>query len=93
MPAVCPPRRLLAAARVAQTVREAAAFGIKTGAPEIDGAAVHAHIAEVIAQIAPNDLQERFERLGCTVIRAPAQFIDAGHARGGWHAESARGAS
>ncbi len=73
-----PSKALLAAARVAQTVREAAAFGVKTGAPEIDGAAVHAHIARVIAQIAPNDSQERFEKLGCTVIRAPAQFTDPG---------------
>lgn len=72
-----PSKALLAAARVAQTVRESSAFGVKTAAPEIDGAAIHAHVAKVIAQIAPNDSQERFETLGCTVIRAPAQFTDA----------------
>ncbi|WP_460272542.1 dihydrolipoyl dehydrogenase family protein [Celeribacter sp. ULVN23_4] len=34
-----------------------------------------AHVRETIATIAPHDSQERFERLGCMVIRAEARFI------------------
>ncbi len=71
-----PSKALIAAGAVAQTMRTASAFGIAAASPAIDGAAVHAHIRDVIAQIAPNDSQERFEGLGCTVIRAPAQFVD-----------------
>jgi pyruvate/2-oxoglutarate dehydrogenase complex dihydrolipoamide dehydrogenase (E3) component len=36
----------------------------------------HNHVRNAIAQIAPHDSQERFEELGCTVIRQPAYFID-----------------
>lgn len=34
-----------------------------------------AHVHDVIAQIAPHDSQERFEGLGCTVLRDAARFI------------------
>ncbi len=71
-----PSKALIAAANRAQAMRDAAPFGI-TGEPRIDAAAVHAHVREIIAEIAPNDSQERFEKLGVTVIRAPARFIDA----------------
>ena len=71
-----PSKALLAAAAVAQTMRDAAPFGIAAASPQIDAAAVHAHLRQVIARIAPNDSQARFEGLGVTVIRAPAQFID-----------------
>jgi pyruvate/2-oxoglutarate dehydrogenase complex dihydrolipoamide dehydrogenase (E3) component len=71
-----PSKALLAAAAAAQGVREAAGFGVEADAPRIDGAAVHAHVADVISRIAPHDSQERFEKLGCTVIRAHARFID-----------------
>lgn len=71
-----PSKSLIAAAEVAQTMREARAFGIAPAEPKVDGAAVHAHVNNVIATIAPNDSQDRFEKLGATVIRAPAQFID-----------------
>ena len=71
-----PSKSLLAAAATAQTMRSAARFGIASVAPAIDGGAVHRHIREVIARIAPNDSQARFEGLGCTVIRARAQFVD-----------------
>ena len=72
-----PSKALLAAAAVAQSARTASAFGVSLGEPAIDGVAVHAHLRDAIAKIAPNDSQERFESLGCTVIRAPAQFLDA----------------
>ena len=36
----------------------------------------HRHVRDVIATIAPHDSQERFEGLGCTVLRSHARFID-----------------
>jgi len=71
-----PSKALLAAAAHAQTIREAPAFGIDAE-PRIDAARVHAHVREIIAEIAPNDSQARFEKLGVKVIRALAHFIDA----------------
>jgi pyruvate/2-oxoglutarate dehydrogenase complex dihydrolipoamide dehydrogenase (E3) component len=71
-----PSKALIAAARHAHCVSAAQAFGIATAKPRIDFAAVQAHVQGVIAAIAPNDSQERFEKLGVQVIRAPAQFTD-----------------
>lgn len=69
-----PSKSLLAAARRAQEMREAAAFGIAPVEPVIDFAAVVDHVREVIAAIAPHDSVERFEGLGVRVIRARARF-------------------
>lgn len=71
-----PSKSLLAAAAVAQTMRDAGPFGIAPMEPKVDGAAVHAHVNGVIAAIAPNDSQSRFEKLGVTVIRETAEFVD-----------------
>jgi pyruvate/2-oxoglutarate dehydrogenase complex dihydrolipoamide dehydrogenase (E3) component len=40
-----------------------------------DWATAHAHVKDAIATIAPHDSQERFEGLGCKVVRAHARFI------------------
>ena len=72
-----PSKSLLAAAAAAQAVRDAGRFGISAGEPAVDFAAVHAHVHEVIAGIAPNDSVERFEGLGVKVIRAHARFVSA----------------
>lgn len=69
-----PSKALLAAARAAEAQRKGFA-GIAPVAPQTDFAAVKDHVAAVIAQIAPVDSQERFEGLGCTVIRAFARFV------------------
>jgi len=37
---------------------------------------VHKHVQSTIAAIEPHDSQERFEGLGCTVIRSHAKIID-----------------
>src|SRR5262245_43228596 len=50
-----PSKSLLRCAHVAQTVREAAAFGIDVGSPNVDGERVHAYIKSRIASIAPHD--------------------------------------
>ncbi len=70
-----PSKALIAAAKAAQTVRNAAKFGIAASEPEIDFAAVKDYVAKVIADIAPNDSQERFEGLGVQVIREWGKFI------------------
>ncbi|OIP99583.1 MAG: dihydrolipoamide dehydrogenase [Zetaproteobacteria bacterium CG2_30_46_52] len=71
-----PSKALLAAGHTAQTMRDAAAFGIKASQPEVDWAAVHEHVHSVIHAIAPNDSVERFEGLGVHVIQAAASFVD-----------------
>jgi Pyruvate/2-oxoglutarate dehydrogenase complex, dihydrolipoamide dehydrogenase (E3) component, and related enzymes len=71
-----PSKSLLAAGHVAQSALEAAQFGVNLDLLETDWLVVHRHIHEVIAAIAPNDSQERFESLGVQVIRAKASFID-----------------
>jgi pyruvate/2-oxoglutarate dehydrogenase complex dihydrolipoamide dehydrogenase (E3) component len=70
-----PSKALLAAGARAQAFRTAAKFGVADAAPQIDWGAVKAHIAGVIDMIAPIDSQERFEGLGCTVVREHARFI------------------
>lgn len=69
-----PSKALIAAARTAQTMREAARFGISVVEPEVNFPAVMAHVRDVIAQIAPHDSVERFEALGVRVIRATGRF-------------------
>ena len=69
-----PSKALIAAAAAAQGMREAGRFGIAPAEPEVDFAAVMAHVAGVIAGIAPHDSQARFEGLGVRVIRGRARF-------------------
>lgn len=71
-----PSKSLLAAAKVAQTVRTGHRFGIAEAAPGVEFPAVNRYVKSVIAAIAPHDSVERFTALGCRVIEAPANFID-----------------
>ena len=68
-----PSKALLAAAKVAHTVRTAHLFGIDA-VPAVDFKRVHAHVRSVIDAIAPHDSAERFEKLGVTVLRGEARF-------------------
>ncbi|EKE78304.1 dihydrolipoyl dehydrogenase family protein [Oceanibaculum indicum] len=68
-----PSKALLAAGRRARIANHSAEFGID-GQASIDFARVQAHVAGVIAAIAPHDSVERFEGLGVTVIQADARF-------------------
>ena len=70
-----PSKALLAAGKSAQAHRSGAKFGVAPHEPEVDFAAVNAHVKGVIAGIAPHDSQERFEGLGCTVIRDAGKFV------------------
>jgi pyruvate/2-oxoglutarate dehydrogenase complex dihydrolipoamide dehydrogenase (E3) component len=70
-----PSKALIAAANAAEGCRRAPRFGIAVGEPEIDFAAVHRHVHEVIAAIAPMDSVARYEGLGVRVIHATGRFI------------------
>ncbi|MEP1229879.1 MAG: FAD-dependent oxidoreductase [Litorimonas sp.] len=72
-----PSKAFLRAGKLAQARRVGGDMGIKPVEPEVDFEAVKAHVKDVIATIAPVDSQERFEGLGCTVIREFARFKDA----------------
>ena len=71
-----PSKALLAAAKHAHAVREAARFGIKAGEPEIDFRRVHDSVQAAIAAIAPNDSAARFTGLGVRVIQSAGRFLD-----------------
>ncbi|HLI11973.1 MAG TPA: FAD-dependent oxidoreductase [Alphaproteobacteria bacterium] len=70
-----PSKSLIAAARHAAMARRAGDFGVELGEPRADFARVRDHVRGIIAGIAPHDSQERFEGLGCTVIRAAGRFV------------------
>jgi pyruvate/2-oxoglutarate dehydrogenase complex dihydrolipoamide dehydrogenase (E3) component len=72
-----PSKALIAAAKRAHDIRDAGKFGVHAEAPRVDWAHVKTHIDGVIAAIAPNDSQERFEGLGVQVVREHARFTDA----------------
>lgn len=71
-----PSKALIAAARRADAMRNAAQFGIADVEPEVDFREVHRHVHSVIAAIAPNDSVERFQALGVHVVSAEARFRD-----------------
>ncbi len=68
-----PSKALIAAAKAAEAQRRGFR-GVAPVQPQVNFGAVKDHVQAVIAQIAPVDSQERFEGLGCTVIRAFARF-------------------
>jgi pyruvate/2-oxoglutarate dehydrogenase complex dihydrolipoamide dehydrogenase (E3) component len=69
-----PSKALIAAARRAAAA--GAGLGVSLPPAEVDWTGVHAHIHGAIAAIAPHDSQERFEGMGCEVIRADARLVD-----------------
>lgn len=71
-----PSKALIAAADAAHQSRSAAALGVLAEAVQVDFPKVMAHVQAAITAIAPNDSQERFERLGVKVVREGAYFLD-----------------
>lgn len=71
-----PSKTLIASAAVAQAMREAGRFGVHAVEPRVEWNRVRERIRAVIAGIAPNDSQARYEAMGVRVIRAPARFVD-----------------
>ncbi len=71
-----PSKAMIAAGKLAQSMRSASKFGIADTEPEIDFRKVNQHVQSVIAAIAPNDSVERFTALGVRVIQETAKFKD-----------------
>ena len=71
-----PSKALIAAARQADAMRRAPAFGFAAVAPKPSHDRVQAHVRDVIASIAPIDSAERFGALGVRVIAGEARFVD-----------------
>jgi pyruvate/2-oxoglutarate dehydrogenase complex dihydrolipoamide dehydrogenase (E3) component len=71
-----PSKAMIAAGKLARSMRHADAFGIASVDPEIDFRKVNRHIHSVIEAIAPNDSVERFTALGVHVIKGEARFKD-----------------
>ncbi len=85
-----PSKALLAAAKRAHMHRKDDIKGIRAHEPEIDFSAVKDHVFDVIKTIEPNDSQERFEKLGVTVIRESARFTGTDTVQAGDHHIKAR---
>ncbi len=85
-----PSKALIAAARQAQAMRQAGAFGLVAAEPFIDGERLQARIHSVIEGIAPHDSIERFSGLGVEVIQETARFVDGRTVAAGDHLIRAR---
>ena len=85
-----PSKALLASAKMAHGQAHAAAFGVADQVPQIDFAKVKEHVAEVIAEIEPNDSVERFEGLGVRVISEYGRFLGPNEVQAGDHVIQAR---
>lgn len=70
-----PSKALLSSARLAQRIRNAGNWAIRSTEPQFEFREVMERVRARRAQIAPNDSQERFESLGVDVIRGEARFI------------------
>jgi pyruvate/2-oxoglutarate dehydrogenase complex dihydrolipoamide dehydrogenase (E3) component len=73
-----PSKALIAAAHAAHSITDGKRFGIHATAPRVSFREVHDHVHGVIGAIAPHDSVERFEGLGCHVIKDSARFVDRG---------------
>ena len=69
-----PSKALITAARRAAEAREGTRFGVTLEPPTVEWAGVRRHIRDAIAAIEHHDSQERFEEMGCEVIRARARL-------------------
>jgi pyruvate/2-oxoglutarate dehydrogenase complex dihydrolipoamide dehydrogenase (E3) component len=87
-----PSKALIAAGNSRHDIRRAARFGIGRGRsePSVSPARVRDHVTGVIAAIAPNDSEERYQAMGVRVIRAEARFADAETVEAGGIAIKAR---
>ncbi len=71
-----PSKALIAAARRAEALRQAKAFGLNVPRPKTDFYQVHDHIQGVIQAAAPNFSTERLTGLGIRVVQGAARFTD-----------------
>ena len=85
-----PSKALLAAGKAAHHTSGNAEMGITGITAIVDFATTKAHVAEVIATIAPHDSIDRFEGLGVTVIRERACFAGRSKVQSATHTVTAR---
>lgn len=85
-----PSKALIASAKAAYGQRHSAQYGVADAQGDVDYAATKDHVANVIAQIAPVDSQERFEGFGVRVIREYGRFISHDEVQAGDHVIKAR---
>lgn len=78
-----PSKALIATGKAAYAQQNSAQYGVADAAGEVDYAAAKDHVADVIAQIAPVDSQERFEGFGINVIREFGRFISDSEVQAG----------
>lgn len=78
-----PSKALIASAKAAYGQQNSAQFGVTDAPGMVDYAAAKDHVADVIAQIAPVDSQERFEGFGVNVIREYGRFISKDEVQAG----------
>jgi pyruvate/2-oxoglutarate dehydrogenase complex dihydrolipoamide dehydrogenase (E3) component len=85
-----PSKALIATGKAAHAQRHGAQYGVADADGTVDYAAAKDHVADVIAQIAPVDSQERFEGFGIKVIREYGRFISPTEVQAGDTVISAR---
>lgn len=85
-----PSKALIATGKAAYAQRHGAQYGVSDGPAAVDYAAAKDHVADVIAQIAPVDSQERFEGFGIKVIREYGRFVSPTEVQAGETVISAR---
>lgn len=71
-----PSKALLAAAKRAAAVRDAARFGVRTSDTDVDFPSVMERMRELRAHIAPHDSAKRFRELGVDVFLGEGRFKD-----------------
>ena len=70
-----PSKALIASGKAAWAQSHGAKYGVADVIPKVDYAAAKDHVADVIAEIEPNDSVERFEGLGVRVIQEYGEFV------------------
>ena len=70
-----PSKALIASGKAAWGQSHASKYGVADVTPKVDYSAAKDHVADVIAEIEPNDSVERFEGLGVKVIQEYGVFI------------------
>ncbi len=78
-----PSKALISSTRLIDHIRRAEEWGLDTTTPAFRFEGVMARMRERRAALAPNDSQERFEKLGIDVFRGPAKFLSPQEVRVG----------
>ena len=71
-----PSKTLMKVAKVAHTVRTAAAFGIRSEPPTIDMPQIRDHIQQVIQDIYSHETPEMLAKSGVEIVYGAARFVD-----------------